>query len=305
VRLSTWLTHHLQGLLSTLGQLARTPLATLMTLGMIGITLALPATLFLVVDNARVVAGGWARSAQLAVFLKPDLDDRAAEKVAKTVAGWGEVRDVRLISRAEALVEYRKLAGAGEALDLLDGNPLPAVVLVRPREAGAEWAGEDELLRRLEGLPEADVAQVDLQWVRRFQAIVAVVQRAVVGLAVMLSLGVVLVVANTVRSAIQGRRGEIEVEKLFGATDAFVRRPFLYTGLWYGLLGGISAWLLVTLAHLALEGPVQQAALLYASEFRLRGFGAVPALTIVLGGAALGLVGAWLAVGRHLREVEP
>jgi cell division transport system permease protein len=130
-------------------------------------------------------------------------------------------------------------------------------------------------------------------------------ERAAAILAAALGLAVLLVVANTTRMTIQGRRAEIEIAKLFGATDAFVRRPFLYTGLWYGLLGGMAAWLCLAGVGFALAGPVAHLAGLYGSDFRLQGLGFETAGALVLGGGTLGLAGAWLAVGRYLRALTP
>jgi cell division transport system permease protein len=305
VRFQSWLASHGHSLLSTLGQLSRSLAGTLMTIAMIGISLALPAVLYLLAENARVVGRGWDRSAQVSVFLRPAVDDARATALAAAVQRWADVESVRLVSRDEALAEYRALSGLGDALDALEGNPLPAVLIVRPRGPEAGWAGQGGVLERLRALPEADATQIDLQWVRRLHAAMDMVERSVLGLAVVLCIGVVLVVANTVRAAIEGRRTEIEIAKLFGATDAFVRRPFLYTGLWYGLLGGVFAWLLVTVGYLALAGPVARLAQLYASEYRLLALSGEATLSLLTGGVALGLGGAWVAVGRHLRSIEP
>jgi cell division transport system permease protein len=303
-RLSAWLTRHAQVGLSSLGQLSRAPVATLMTVLLIGVALALPAALYVAVANVRLVLAGWDRSTQVSVFLKREVDDRRAAALGDAVSRWPEVESVRVLTRAEALAEYRALSGLGDVVDGLESNPLPAVLLVRPRGGSVE-AGSRTLTDRLAGLPEADGAQFDLQWVRRLQAIMGLGERAAGVLGAALGLAVLLVVANTTRVTIQGRRAEIEIARLFGATNAFVRRPFLYTGLWYGLLGGAAAWLCLAGVGLALGGPVAQLAELYGSDFRLQGLGADTAAVLVAGGGALGLSGAWLAVGRYLRALAP
>jgi cell division transport system permease protein len=276
-----------------------------MTVLMVGIALALPAALYLTVANGRAVTAGWDRSTQMSVFLKPEVDDRRAAAAYETVSRWPEVESVRLVTRAEALAEYRATSGLSDILEGLETNPLPAVLLVRPRADNGSSAPAGELTARLAALPEADFAQLDLQWVRRLHAIMRLAERSAGVLAGGLGLGVLLVVANTTRLAIQGRRAEIEILKLFGATDAFVRRPFLYTGLWYGLLGAASAWLILAVAGFALEGPVAQLAELYASDYRLRGLGILGSAVLLGTGAGLGLLGAWAAVSRHLRAIEP
>jgi cell division transport system permease protein len=298
-----WLARHAQVFLATLGELSRAPIGTLMTVLLVGISMALPAALYLVVENARAVTAGWHLSAQISVFLRPEAGAGETERVARSVEGWPEVAAVRVITREEALAEYKVMAGMAGALEGLEVNPLPFVLVVSPREG--EGGDVGALVERLAAVPGVDAAQFDLQWVRRLEAILRLAERAALVLAVLLGLGVLLVVANTTRLAIQGRRAEIEIGKLFGATDAFVRRPFLYTGLWYGVLGAIAGWLLLAGAYGALRGPVAELARLYGTGYSLRGLGLEGTLVLLGTGAALGLLGAWAAVGRHLRAIEP
>ena len=157
----------------------------------------------------------------------------------------------------------------------------------------------------LSALPGVELAQLDVQWVKRLHAILQIIRRSVTALAALLSLAVLLVVGNTIRLDILNRRAEIEVTKLIGATDGFIRRPFLYGGIWYGLLGGILALALSGAALLLLREPVAQLSSLYASAFRLRMFDWRLAALVLGGGATLGWLGSWLAVGRHLKRIEP
>jgi cell division transport system permease protein len=301
----SWLLRHAQVLLSTLGELSRVPLATLTTTLLLAISLALPSALYLAVANVREATRGWERDAQVSVFLRPEVDAAGARTVVEAVRRWPEVSAATLMTPEETLAEYRALAGTTGALDALSSNPLPAVLLVRPGAVPATPGGLSALVDRLAAMPEADGAQFDQQWLRRLQALMALVERAVVVLAGLLGVGVLVVVANTTRMAILSRRAEIEIMKLFGATDAFVRRPFLYTGLWYGLLGAVLAWLLLALALAGLDGPVTRLAALYGSGFRLRALGPGGGLVLMAGGMVLGITGAWVAVGRHLRAIEP
>jgi cell division transport system permease protein len=300
-----WLGDHLQSALATLGRLLRAPLATGMTVAVIGIALALPAALYVLTDNLRHLVGGWDRGAAISLFLHQDLSDPDAQTVAGRLREWPEFRRVQVISAAAALAEFRAQAGFAEALDQLSTNPLPAVLAITPQPAYATPTEVEGLEERLGQLPEVDFVRVDTQWLMRFQAILDVAQTLVLVLAGLLGLGVLLIVGNTIRLEIQNRRGEIETMELVGATASFVRRPFLYAGAWYGLLGGLSAWFLVTLAVVALQGPVSRLANLYRSEFPLAGLGAVALLSILGGSVVLGLVGSWIAVNRHLRGVEP
>ena len=161
------------------------------------------------------------------------------------------------------------------------------------------------LAQELQAYREIDLAQVDLQWVERLGAITGTIERAVLILAALLAGAVLLIVGNTIRLEIQNRHSEIEIVKLVGGTDAFIRRPFLYEGLWYGLLGGAIALLLVLASLYLLDGPVERLAGLYESGFSLSVLDPLSLFGVLLGGPALGLTGAWLAVGRHLAEIQP
>jgi cell division transport system permease protein len=215
------------------------------------------------------------------------------------------VGTTRVIGRQEALAEFRRLSGFGEALDLLGENPLPVVLLLQPSQRASTPEGAAALADRLGKLPEVDMAQLDLEWVRRLHAMTRTAERGIWVLVTLLSLAVLLIVGNTIRLEINNRRQEIEITKLVGATNAFIRRPFLYDGLWYGILGGLIAWLLITLSLLLLQGPVADLAGLYDSQFDLAGLSLGGSLVVLGGSGLLGLAGAWLAVGRHLAAIEP
>ncbi|HLA74946.1 MAG TPA: permease-like cell division protein FtsX [Gammaproteobacteria bacterium] len=308
-RITAYLRQHLQVALASLGQLSRSPLATLMTASVIAIALALPAGLYVVLKNAQQLAAGWDGGAQISLFLSPEFTDGQALQLAAQVRALPGVESVQVITRAQALREFRQLSGFGAALDGLDENPLPALLVVRPAlgQAPAEGSGglTADLLARLKPLPGVQLAQVDMEWLARLAALLAVLQRGLLILAALLVLAALLIVGNTIRLAIQGRRDEIEIIKLIGATDNFIQRPFLYNGLWYGLFGGIIAWGLVSLSLGLLQGPVQQLALLYHSNFALGGLDGLSSLLLVSAGFMLGLGGSALAVKRHLAAIEP
>ena len=301
----TWLLRHAQMSLSSLGRLSRSPLSTLMTAAVIGIALALPSGLHLLVDNVRQLSDGWDGSASLSLFLSEAVSDEQAEAVRRQVDRRDDVAETRLIDRDQALAEFRRLSGFGEAIDLLDANPLPAVVVVRPDPSIQGVAGIARMAAELEAYREIELAQVDLQWVQRLSAITETIERGVAILATLLAGAVLLIVGNTIRLDIQGRHSEIEIVKLVGGTAAFIRRPFLYEGLWYGLLGALIALTLVLAALYLLDGPVQRLAGLYESSFSLNVLDPLSLFGVILGGPALGLAGAWLAVGRHLAQIQP
>lgn len=292
-------------LLSSLGRLWRTPVASLMTAAVIGIALALPSGLHVLLSNAQRLSDNWDGSSRISVFLKDSVSDDQARELAGHLRNLAGIGEVRTISRAQALAEFRRLSGFGDALKALDTNPLPAVLVVRPALALTTPAQIQSLVEKLRQLPQVHLAQLDIQWVRRLHAIVAIAQRAVLVLGAILGLAVLLIVGNTIRLDIQNRRQEIEVIKLVGATDAFIRRPFLYGGMWYGLFGGAIAWLLVALALWLLGGPVERLAALYDSAYGLRMIDLPTTVLLFITSAALGLFGSWIAVGRHLRAIEP
>jgi cell division transport system permease protein len=292
-----------QVLLATFGQMARAPLATLLTLTVIGITLALPSGLYVMLDNLERLSAGWDRGAQASLFLKRNVTEAGAHKLAQQIRAMSSVAGVDYISREAALAEFKKQSGFGAALNALDSNPLPAVLVVR-LSVGDNPAAVESLMATLARLPGVDLAQLDIEWLRRLAALLQLAERAVAMLAALLSLAVLLIIGNTIRLAVVNRQTEIEIIQLVGGTPGFVRRPFLYTGLLQGLLGGLLAWLLVEASLLLLSGPARELAGLYGSSFALTGLGAEQGLFLVVAGCLLGWVGSRLAVGWQLRQIE-
>jgi cell division transport system permease protein len=294
-----------QAALFSLGRLYRAPIGSLLTAAVIGIALALPSSLYLLVDNLQQLGRSWDGSASLSLFLKQSARRETAQGLADRLRTWPEVDSLRLISPEEALEEFRRLSGFGDALDALEENPLPYVLTLQPATDHAAPDAAKRLLERLQRLPEVDLAQLDLQWVKRFATMMEIAQRGIVILGALLALAVLLVIGNTIRLEIFNRREEIEVAKLIGATNGFIRRPFLYGGIWYGLLGASLAWILVETAFAQIRGPVQRLSALYQSQFSLQTFTLEEGLALLLLGTLLGLLGSWLAVGRHLSSIEP
>lgn len=300
-----YLERHLQALIGSLGQLYRQRMNTLLTALVIGVSLALPASLLLGLSTLRQATAGWDSDARLTAYLKTDVPDADAGALARTLRNdlVGQA-DVVLIDRAQALAEFERSSGLGEALTLLGENPLPAALVLTPK-GPADEATLERLAGRLHALPQVDDVQSDLDWVRRLNALLELGKRTVWVFAGLLGTGVVLVTGNTIRLAIFNRRAEIEITKLIGGTDGFIRRPFLYWGVLQGLTGGLVAVLLLIAVNLGVSGPVRTLAGLYGSSLRLATPGFFGSLGLLLLGGGLGLVGAALAVGRHLREIEP
>ena len=304
--IKSYFIRHAQVFFYSLGQISRAPVSTLMTCMVIGIALALPTGLHTLLSNAQQLSGGWENTAQISVFLKKQISESQAKNIQSDIQSWPGVAAVHYISREQALKEFQNLSGFGDALKALNTNPLPSVLIVKPHlSSTSNEQGALKLLTRLRELRQTDKAQLDMQWVRRLYAIMNIVERGVQILGFLLALAVLLVVGNTIRLAIQNRRKEIVVMKLIGGTDAFIRRPFLYTGFWYGLFGGIIAWLLVSFAMLSISSPLEKLTALYQNQFELNNISFATALLLLLISILLGLLGSWFAVGRHLREIEP
>ncbi len=301
----SYLLRHLQVFFYTLGQLARAPIASLMTIAVIAITLALPTGLYLLIENVQRMSTALDGGAKISLFLKADIDDTAAAQLSERIRQTLEVATVEYMSPKQALAEFKRLSGFGETLDTLTHNPLPPVLIVQPSATLDTPHKLDDLVKRLRANVEVDLAQLDLQWVKRLHGLLQIARRGVWLLSVSLALAVVLIIGNTIRLAVLSRREEIEVIKLVGGTNAFIRRPFLYTGLLQGAAGALAAWALVSLCLSLLAGPIGAVADLYTSNFRAEGLGSYGVAILVGVGAVLGWLGSRIAVGRHLGSLEP
>ncbi len=264
------------------------------------VALALPLGLWLVLGNVARFSGQVQQSREVSVFLDADVDAGRAEALAGRLRARDDVAAVELRTPEDGLAQLRA-AGLGEAIDALGGeaNPLPTLLVVSP-------AGDEALLAAaLEALPEADLVQHDALWRQRLDGWLRFGNRAALVLAALLGLGALLVVGNTVRLDIQARREEIGVLQHLGASDGFIRRPFLYLGAWYGLGAGLVAIALLSAAALALRTPLAELAASYGSHFALSGFDPVAALAVVAGAALLGWLGAGIVTGHYLRQTRP
>jgi cell division transport system permease protein len=280
------------------------PVTSIMTWLVIGIALALPTALTTALDNVSQLSASWDSTAQISLFLQDGVTDERARELQGQLAGRADVAAARFVSREEALEEFRTLSGFADVLDSLSDNPLPHLVLVSPAGSDAQSAAT-ALQIELQSFPDVAQAVLDIEWLQRLNGLMALGNRLVLAVGCLLVVGVLLILGNTIRLAIEGRREEIIIIKLVGGSNAFVRRPFLYTGLWYGVGGGVVAALLVAFAFWFLGQPVSELALLYQSDFRLRGPGVMGGLNLIILGGMLGLTGAWLAVARHLVEIQP
>lgn len=301
----SWLLNHLWVLISSLGQLKRTPFATLMTSAVIGVALALPTGLHVLLNNVQQLAGNWDGGVQISLFLKEGVTEQNAQSLLKQLVKRPDIDHIDYISQSQALAEFQQYSGLGDVLNLLNENPLPSVLVVYPKNSHPRPKESEKLLASLRLLPEVDIAQFDMQWLKRLNAFLEIGERGLWLITSLLTLAILVIIGNTIRLTVYNRRQEIEVTKLIGATDGFIRRPFLYCGVWYGLFGGIIAWILVFSFLWALSEPVKTLSVLYNSDFRLHGWDSGVLLIPLVAGILLGLIGSWISVGRHLTAIEP
>ena len=302
--MSAWAQRHATTAMAALSRLTHQPFASAMTILVIAVTLALPAAMHLVVKNARSLSASWDNALDFAVYLNTGVTEEEGRRLADIIVQRADVETVSFISREEALAEFRAQSGFGEALDHLTANPLPHTLVVRPADSNTE-VSMGLLNEELGNLPEADFVQVDTEWVQRFHAILGILEQAILMGATLLGAAILVIIGNTIRLDIQNRRDEIEVTKLIGASNAFVRRPFLYSGFWYGLAGGLLALALVAGGLFALEEPVARLSGLYDSRFVVLALDWQESAAIIAAGVGLGLAGSWIAATRHMRRIEP
>jgi cell division transport system permease protein len=303
-QLNAWLQHHRLSAADSLVRVLDNPGSSLLTWLVIGIALALPVGLNVALDNVSKVSTGWESPAQISLFLQNGVADDRAKQLLADLSAREDVRETRFISREEALDEFRDLSGFADVLANLDENPLPDLILVTPKPTLDEPA-VSALRAALEENADVAEAVLDMAWLQRLNSLMELSRRVVLAVGGLLVVGVLLILGNTIRLAIESRRDEILIVKLVGGSNGFVRRPFLYTGLWYGVGGGVLAALLVSAALWYLEEPIGELAMLYESAFYLTGLGIMGALNLIILGGILGLAGAWLAVSRHLVHIEP
>ena len=297
-RLRAWRDLHLYSLFSSIGRMMQRPWATALTVGVMAVALVLPLCLAMLIGNIEKLSGSFRESREVSLFLAPKADEAAAQALAQQLRADAQVQGVLLRTPEEGLAEFREMADFADALALLEDNPLPAVLVVTP------VTGIDPLVlaQRLRALPGIDFVQHDAQWRARLSAWLDFGRRLALVMAALLGVGVLLVVGNTVRLDIQGRAEEIQTVQLLGATDGFVRRPFLYLGAWYGLFAGLLALAVAALAPWFLRAPVAALVESYGSRFQMSGLAPSLALAALALSVALGWLGAWLAAGHHLRS---
>ena len=302
-QISAYLLHHLQSLVFSFGKIYKAPATTIMTVAVIGITLSLPGGFYLFLKNIDALSGDFRSTTQISLYLDLRTSEKQARVLENDISRMDHVAATRFISREQSLDDFRRDSGFGKSIDTLSSNPLPHTIVVEPGDA--ETFAVRSLQNRLQAMPEVDIAKLDTEWLERLYTIVEIAKRSVAIITILFAFAVLLIIGNTIRLDIQNRYQEIIVTKLIGATDAFIRRPFLYGGVWYGLLGGITSWLIVEIGYLAISGPLARLNLLYKSDMILITFSFQDFIVLIASSTLLGLAGSWIAVARHLNQIEP
>jgi len=304
-RLRAYARDHLRVLLFSLGKMYRTPLATTFTILMIAVALALPACLYVLLNNLQTVTQEWDDAGQISLFLHSKTSEQDIKKLQDQLKEHSDVEGVSYIPADLALSEFKERSEFGELLEGLSSNPLPPTLVVTPTDVAKQSTALHKLKKEFQAYTHVEQVQLDMQWLQRLQAITDIIRRAIIAIGIMLGLSVLLVVGNSIRLDIENRRAEIEVTKLIGASDRFIRRPFLYGGMWFGLLGGVLALLLVFTVLLVIRQPAQELVGLYNSDFTLMLPSFMQSVGLVGTSIFLGLFGSWLAVGHRISKIQP
>ncbi len=304
-RIQAYFDIHAHALFSSLGRLTRTPTSFALTVLVLAISLALAASFYVFVKNLRQLTGTFESTNQISVYLKKELVAPQIEQLRLKFVNDPKVATVELITPEQGLKEFKARSGLGDALNALDQNPLPPVLVVLPKNSIQALDQVKQLLKQFEQMPGVDLAQMDTEWLQRLNSLVTLAGRGVALLSGLFALAVLLVTSNTIRLELQGRQDEVIVAKLVGATNAFIRRPFLYTGFWLGFSAGVLAWFIVIFVLLILQEPVEELSSSYASNFKILYLDYLESLALLGISAGLGIMGAWLVLGSQLKQLRP
>jgi cell division transport system permease protein len=295
---------HAHALFSSLGRLVASPFTSIMTIAVLAIAISLASGFYILVVNLQQLTGNLETSNQISLFLRDDVSDAHANKLADSIRQNASVQDVKLITKDQALAEFKTYSGFGAAINALEKNPLPVVIQVLPKNTLEDKQGLENLLKSFQQSPEVDFAQMDLQWIERLQSIMAVARLFATLLNLMLGGAVLFIIGNTIRLELHTRRDEVVIEKLVGATNAFIRRPFLYTGFWIGFISGVSAWFVVTILMLILRDSVEKLSGLYEDSFHLLFLDFTQTLALIGISSALGVLGSWTVLICQLQNTK-
>ncbi|GAB2686798.1 permease-like cell division protein FtsX [Aliiglaciecola aliphaticivorans] len=304
-RINMFFVSHVRQALGSLGELWRAPLASMMTVGVLGLSITLPSTFYILVKNAESIAENWQQASEITLFLRKGTQSKDANQLVTRLGLWSEIDSVTYIPADQGLIEFQQQSGLGEALNYLDENPLPDVILVNPTSQNTSPLAAKQLLDKLNRERHVEVGKLDIKWLERLHGFLSIAKELIYAVALLLFLAVVLIIGNTIRLNILSRRDEILVMKLVGATDGFIHRPFMYTGMWYGLLGGLMAWFAVILLLWWMGGSIDALTAQYDKNFDLTGLDLTSLLVMLGVSIFLGLAGSMISVQKHVRSIEP
>lgn len=296
---------HAHSLFSSLGRLVASPFTSLLTIGVLAFTISLAASFYLLVVNLQQLAGNIESSNQISLYLKDNVSEAEANKLAARIRKNPSVGNVKVIGKDQALKEFQTFSGFGSAINALDTNPLPVVLEVLPRNTLEDPKEIESLLQHFQQFVEVDFAQMDMQWLNRLRSIITVARTAMISFSLLLGSGVLFVTGNTIRLELHNRREEVVIAKLVGATNAFIKRPFLYGGFWIGFFSGIAAWFIVTVMMLVLWQSVDSLSMLYDGSFHLLFLNYSETLTLLVISSGLSVIGSWAVLTYQLRQLKP
>jgi cell division transport system permease protein len=304
-KVQTYFAFHAQALFSSLGRILKAPFTSLMTIMVLAIAIASATGFYLLLTNIEQLTGSLENSNQISLFLKQEVDDIEGRKLADKIRQNPQVDSVKLLTKENSLAEFRKFSGFGDAIDALENNPLPTVVQVQPKNALDNTEQLQNLVIEFKQLPQVDIAQLDMQWVRKLQSMVELARSGMWLLSFVLSFAVLFIMGNTIRLELEGRREEVLISKLVGATYSFIQRPYLYTGFWFGFFAGAVAWVMVSLVMLVLKHPIENLFFLYEKTYSVVFLGFLESGIILFISAMLGVLGAWIVLHYQLQEMRP
>jgi cell division transport system permease protein len=303
-RLNAYFAFHAQALFSSLGRLLATPFTSIMTTMVLAVAIAAATGFYILWLNVAQLTGNLESSNQISLFLKQEVDDKQGKELQAQLQQNPRVESVKLLTKDNSLAEFKSFSGFAEAIDALETNPLPTVIEVLPKNSLDNNENLQQLLTEFQRLPEVDIAQLDMQWVRKLQSMVELIKSGMLLLNFGLSFAILFVMGNTIRLELEGRREEVLISKLVGATYSFIKRPYLYTGFWFGFFAGVVAWLMVTFMMLILKQPIENLFVLYEKSYSVVFLDFFESLSVLFISAMLGVLGAWLVLYYQLKQMK-
>jgi cell division transport system permease protein len=303
-KLKAYRDQHAHALFSSLGRIVASPFNSIMTVSVLAIAISFVSGFYILEVNIQQLAGHIEANNQFSLFLRDDVSESHANKIAENIRQNVNVENVKLITRDEAAAEFQTYSGFGPAINELEKNPLPIVLQVLPKESLDNKQDLENLQKEFQRSPEVDVVQMDLQWVERLQSIINVMKLFANILNILLAAAVLLIIGNTVVLELHNRRDEIVIEKLVGATNSFIQRPFLYAGFWIGFISSIFSWFIVTVLMLILRGSVEKLSSLYGGSFHLLFLTLTDTLALISISSLLGVLAAWVVLSYQMHSTR-